>query len=271
MSPGTVSHLEWGTNRKLFSDNALGFSDDVLFLSSFVVGRVRGVSHLGVQLRDGVLRESGLWVREQRGGSSSRMWRTGGRPLSQLLQRFVASPPPPTHLRVFAAAASCSSSRFSACLYDNTRWRECEEGVAGFCTWGDSVVRSGQRSSKDLRAAEAKFVEKICRVVKRGEWGIDTVNELEKLNIRLRSKLVNKVLRELDDSDMAHCFFQWARKQPSFHHSLQAYHAIIEIVGAAHKFDTQNQLLQVSSPSRTTISISLCLARWVYSSAHPLD
>ena len=181
--------------------------------------------------------------------------------LSQLLQRVVVLPPPPTHgghlRRVSAAAASLSSSRFNAdreaCMH-TTRWREGEEVLAGL--WrvdgaSDSVasLRNGQRNSKDWRAAEAKLVEKICRIVKGGEWGIETVNELEKLRIRLRSKLVNKVLRELDDPDIAHCFFQWARKQPSFHHSLQAYHAIIEIMGAAQKFDTQNQLLQVLSHS----------------------
>jgi len=102
------------------------------------------------------------------------------------------------------------------------------------------------RKEKDRRAAEAKLAEKICGIVtKRGGWGVDTVNELEKLKIRLRSKLLNKVLRDLDDPDVAQSFFQWAREQPSFNHSLQTYHAIIEIMGAARKFDVQSELLQV--------------------------
>lgn len=121
------------------------------------------------------------------------------------------------------------------------------------------AFQNGPRKEKDWRAAEVKLVEKICSIVKRGEWGIHTVNELEKLQIRLRSKLLNKVLRELDDPDNAHCFFQWAGNQPSFKHSLQTYHAIIEIMGAAHKFDAQNQLLQVCAIYLPTSQNAWCV------------
>jgi len=110
----------------------------------------------------------------------------------------------------------------------------------------DSAGWRAFRKEKERRAAEAKVVEKICGIVKkRGEWNVDTVNELEKLKIRLRSKLLNKVLRELDDPDVAHSFFLWAGNRPSFSHSLQTYHAMIEIMGAAQKFDAQSELLQV--------------------------
>ena len=186
------------------------------------------------------------------------MWRTA---LSQLLQRVVvASPPPPTHagqLRGLAAPAWGFGSRFSAGFHD-TRW-VCEEAGSLRVERLSGSLRDGRRNLKDSRTAEAKFVEKICRVIKRGEWGTGTEDRLEKLKIRLRSKVVNKVIRGLDDADIAHCFFQWARKQPSFHHSLQAYHVIIEIMGAAQKFDMQSQLLQVSSHSRTIIFISFRL------------
>ncbi|XP_024369648.1 pentatricopeptide repeat-containing protein At4g26680, mitochondrial-like [Physcomitrium patens] len=159
--------------------------------------------------------------------------------------------------RVLRGFAACSWRVRSAYLHGTgQRWCEQEENVAGLSCVGSIRTVSGEEAVrshvgfrnrnlwKDGRVREAKFVEKICGVLKRGEWGIDTVNDLEKMRIRLRSKLMNKVLRQVDDPELASFFFQWARKQPSFHPSLQTYNAIIEIMGAAQNFDAQKHLLQ---------------------------
>jgi pentatricopeptide repeat protein len=72
----------------------------------------------------------------------------------------------------------------------------------GGCCWvvcsPKAALRSNaHRDSKDVRAAEARSVAKLCRIIKRGQWA----HEFENLNIRLRSKLVTKVLRTLDDPE----------------------------------------------------------------------
>lgn len=116
--------------------------------------------------------------------------------------------------------------------------------ITPLCT--DPVISvDGKARQKAWREGQVQLVEKICNLLIRNNWSADTINELEKLKIRLRPKLVNKVIRQVNDADLAYHFFHWAGRRPSYNHNTYTYHAIIEVMGAAQKFDVQLQLLQV--------------------------
>ena len=109
----------------------------------------------------------------------------------------------------------------------------------------NSPTEDGKARQKAWREAQVQLVENICNLLIRNNWSVDTINELEKLKIRVSPKLVNKVIRQVNDADLAYHFFHWAGRRPSYNHNTYTYHAIIEVMGAAQKFDVQLQLLQV--------------------------
>ena len=144
-------------------------------------------------------------------------------------------------------APNCDSAFSKMCRQPGGRFMS---SIAPLCTdpvisVENSPTEDGKARQKAWREGQVQLVEKICNLLIRNNWSVDTINELEKLKIRVSPKLVNKVIRQVNDADLAYHFFHWAGRRPSYNHNTYTYHAIIEVMGAAQKFDVQLQLLQV--------------------------
>ncbi|KAK9104858.1 hypothetical protein Scep_021702 [Stephania cephalantha] len=125
------------------------------------------------------------------------------------------------------------------------------EGASEPVRYADNILKPVRvfRALKESAPSARQFmgsehvVDNVYNVLQQLRWSPATEKTLKNLNSRLDAYQANRILKQLQDHNVALGFFYWLKCQPWFKHDEYTYTTMVGIIGRARQFDVINSFL----------------------------